>query len=583
MFLNILHRPTPAHYPFFQMQQDWAHALGLKVSVMATYPSMQDPRIVADLNEYAAKHGDELGIYFTELDCPAFREKTGLHMDAVWLYAADEKRRVFDLVLREFRKCFGRDPVSVAGYHLDSVSLTLLRELCPSIEIAVAGCFEEGVRVFHGCNNSWYLFNEGMPWNPWYPSKDNTLRPAARDDDALGIVAVPHLSRDMALSYEGRNDYWASHPGNAMRGLGYKDGQCPYTFNLVDQYLAQEEHNDGFSYYNVFVGPGWLNHNMNIDDPPEVAQRLHREQYEYFAELRSQGRLTDMTLSEFATWYRRHRPIGQSEVYLASDILYGSRKQYLWHLDPDMRVLLDMTQGGSIGDLRPYIARLSGFTGSDSPSLQIGSYPYLIHSQHRTGVANHAFDGARTTLEVAHGDEVLDLCSCRTRVAQLEHDEDGCVVRLTPTRLSFQDGLTASIETSCRFARRGRIFISRRLVEVSSPHVSLGLREYVKACYGYTEYPEDMRGIVLAVSGEDEQELTYDYRSRTICADGATSVAAVIPQINTELRLSSLDGPADSGRALEGHLFSPFFTLVMEKELGAGESMQTCLSVSKVP
>jgi hypothetical protein len=583
MFLNILHRPTPVHYPFFEMQQNWAHELGLKVSVMATYPSLQDKDIVAGLRRYAEQYGDELGIYVTELQCPAFAEKLGVEMDAVWLYGADEKRRILELVFDQFRECFGRGPVSVAGYHLDAISLAIIRELCPSIRIAVAGCFEEGVRVFHGCNNSWYLFNEGMPWNPWYPSRDNALRPAVSDEEALGIVAVPHLSRDMVLSYEGRNDFWASHPGNAMRGLGYRDSQCPYNLNLVDQYLAQEKHNDGFSYYNVFVGPGWLTHNMNIDDPPEVAQKLHREQYEYFAQLREQGRLTDMTLSEFGAWFRQHRHPGQPEAYLASDILYGSRKQYVWYLDADMRVLVDLAQGGSIGDLRPYIARLAGFTGSDSSTLQIGSYPYLIHSQHRTGVANHAFDGARTTLEVTHAGETLDLCACRTRAAQFERDHSGYHLHLTPARLCFADGLEAAIETSYVFLSGGRVHITRKLAQVSRPQARLSIREYVKACYGWTEYPEDMRGIVLTVSGENIESLTYDYRSRRIRTAGAAAVSAVVPQISTELRLASLDGPADLGEAREGHLFSPFYTLALEKTLTVGESMQTCLSVSKAP
>ncbi len=580
MIVNILHRPVPEHYEFFRMQQEWAENLGLKTTVMATYPSLQKPEIIEYLKDWIGR-GGELGIYFTELRCPEFMEKTGLEMDAVWLYATDEKRRIFELVVGEFREHFGRDPDALAGYHLDAVSLGILKELCPAVDIAVVGCFEEGVRVFHGCNHSWYLFNEGMPWNPWYPAKDNALRPAANEEDALGIVAVPHLSRDMVLAYEGRDDFWASHPGDVMRGMGYEGEECPYNLNLVDQYLAQEKYNGGFSYYNVFVGPGWITHNMNIDDPPEVAQKLHREQYEYFAELRSQGRLTDMTLTEFAKWFREHRPIEMPEVFLASDILYGSKKKYFWYKDTDMRVLVDMAQGGSIGDLRAYNARVAAFTGSDSPNLDIGIYPYLIQSQHRTGVANHAFDGARTTLEVTHGEETLDLCACRLLDADLAQNEDGYHLQVPPARLRFSDGLEVTIETGYDFLPGGRVEVTRKLAEVSRKDARVTLREYVKGSYGWTEYPEDMHGIVLRVSGESEESLTYDYRTRIIRTEAATEVAAVVPQIETELRLSSLDGPADLGEAREGHLFSPFYTLTMEKTLGAGESLKTCLSMHR--
>ena len=44
----------------------------------------------------------------------------------------------------------------------------------------------------------------------------------------------------------------------------------------------------------------------------------------------------------------------------------------------------------------------------------------------------------------------------------------------------------------------------------------LRVQEYVKGCYGLTEYPEDMRGIRLAVEGEIPRTLDYEYRSRTI-------------------------------------------------------------------
>jgi len=582
VILNILHRPGLGEiYEFFQMQQDWAHELGLKVTAMATYPTLQDERIVSDLKQYAEEYGDELGIYFSELYCPEFDKKIGSDMDAVWLYSEEDKRRIFELVLEQFRDRFGRDPVSIAGYHLDAVSLKILLELCPSIQVAVAGCFEEGVRVFHGCNHSWYLFNEGMPWNPWYPSKDNALRPASNEAEALGIVAVPHLSRDMALSYEGRNDFWASHPGNAMRGMGYENGKCPYNLNLVDQYRAQEKYNQGFSYYNVFVGPGWLTHNMNIDDPPEVSQRLHREQYEYFVDLRSDGKLTDMTMSEFARWYRANRPIGTPEVYWAKEMLYGSGKHYFWYIDPEVRVLVDPTQGGSIGDLRPYAARLPGFTGPDSPTLAIGSYPYLIQSQHRTGLPNHFADGARTTLEVRCGEDTVDLCTCPTVVDSVDQSEDGYSVRLRAAEISFSSGITAEIVTTYSFPGDGRILMRRELQSVSDPSVELQLREYIKGCWGYTEYPEDMHGIVLSVRGEKTESLSYEYRSRALSLKSANSATVRLPRINSELTFESLDGPVELGEAIEGHLFSPYYTLSLTRSMKNGGSWNTCLSVNK--
>lgn len=582
MFLNILHRPKMGEaYEFFRMQQDMVHTLRLKTTVMATFPSMQHDHMVDDIRRDADEFGDEVGLFLSEQDCPEFRREFHCSMNSIWLYSREDKRRIIGMVLGRFRERFEREPASVAAYFLDASTMDVLSELCPSMEVAVAACFEEGVKNFHGCNNSWYLFNEGGPWSAWYPAKGNTLRPAADEGDAVGVVAVCHLSRDPALSYESRNDFWASHPANVQRGLGNVGETHPYDFNLINLYRAQEDLNDGFSYFHIFVGPNWLTHNMNIEDPPEVGQKLYREQLEYLARLRDEGRVTDMTMTEFGRWYRRNRPVGGADVFWAKEMLYGSGKHYVWYLDPDMRVLIDTTQGGSIGDLRPYAARVQRSTGPDSPSLYDGSYPYLIQSQYRSGAANHSFDGTRTTLALTHGDETLDLCACPTKCAGIERDDAGTHVRLTPAALKFKDGLTAAVETTYHFPRDARIIIERRLTELSDPGTSLAACEYVKACYGTTEYPEDLHGVTLAVSGDSEERIEYAYASRTIETPNATSVRAVVPQIDCEIRLEPMDGPAGKGRAVEGFLFSPYFTLMLENTLRAGGSFRSCLCLNR--
>ena len=580
MHLNILHRPSSDTYRFFVMQQDMAHQLGLKVTVMVPFSAMQDRRIVEGVKRYEREYGDEIGISFHGMGCPDFEREIGYQMGAVWLYSAEDKERIIDLILDKFRTCFGREPISAAAYHFDSSALNILKSKAPSIRIAVAGCFEEGVRVFHGCNNSWYLFNEGMPWGPWYPSRTHSLRPAINEEDSAGLLAVPHLCRDMVLSYEGRNDFWASHPPNVVRAMCNDGKLCPYSLNLVDQYRLQEKYNDGFTYYNVFVGAGWLTHSINSEEPPEVAQSLYREQLAYFAGLRDEGKLTDMTMGRFAKWYTEHFPIGSAHVFWAKDIVYGSNKHYVWYVDSYQRVLLDAAQGGSIGDLRPYVAKVACATGPDSPAMAVGSYPYLIQSQHRAGAAHHSSDGTRTTFLVTHDGETIDLCTCRTKCADIERDAEGIKVRFTPAKLSFASGLCVRFETIYHFPGEGRIIIQRRLIELSDEAASLDVREYVKGCYGTTEYPEDMHGIRLSVRGAAQQDMVYAYRGRKIETGEAVAVSAHIPQIQTQLSLEMVDDCAGYGQAAEGNLFNPFYTLILGKTLKKGGSFKTCLRLS---
>jgi len=582
MILNLLHRSTRGKYHrLFALQQDMAHELGLKVTLLIDLAAMYDEAAVAECKCYEKEYGDEIGIWLVGFGGPDFEREVGGREGFLWLYSQEEKRRILQLVFDRFRQVFGRDPVSVGSYHLDAGSLRLLHEIAPAVEIAVAGCFEEGVKVMHGCNNSWYLFNEGMHWGPWYPSKTHALRPAADEDDWAGIVAVPHLTRDLVLSYEGRNDFFATHPGNVQRAQANVGAECPYMYNLVDQHRLQEDYNDSFSYCHVHVGAGWLAPNHNVADSEEICQRLYRDFLDYFVELREQGALTDMTMGEFAAWYRRYVPIGRPQVALAKDVLYGSGKHYFWYIDPYCRVTIDAAQGGSIGDLRPYAGRVECVTGPDTPHLMYGSYPYVIHSQYRSGAAHHLDDGARTTLLVTHEGETLDLCACHTRVAEVTKDTDGVHVRLTPAVLEFASGLTAAIETTCHFAGRGAIRLDRRLSEISDPGAVLRVVEYVKGCYGLTEYPEDMRGIRLAVEGEIPRTLDYAYRSRTIQTERATAVSARIPKINTEIRLEPGAASAVLGRAVEGYLFNPFYTLTLEQDLKQEEVMGSWLHIKK--
>ncbi|MDD5348719.1 MAG: hypothetical protein PHQ12_00780 [Chthoniobacteraceae bacterium] len=579
MHLNLLHRPSPGpNYPLYRRQQELAHGVGLKVTIFLHYQDLFDPAAVRDALRDREEFGDEIALAFHSPRGPGLSVPNGM----IWLLSDAKKREVMQIILSKFREVFGRGPASVGSYHLDASCLRILKELAPEVEAVVGGCFEEGVRVFHGCNHSWYLFNEGMPWNPWYPSKTHALRPAASEEDAGGVVAVPHLLRDMSLAYEGRNDFWASHPPNVIRGMGNDASFCPYDLNLIDQFRMQEEWNGGYSYYNSFVSVPWLTWNHNSEYPPEVAWELYTKFLDYLRSLKAQGQVEDMTLSEYARWHKKNRPIGTSEVYLAKEMLYGSGKHYFWYIDAGRRVLIDPTQGGSIGDLRPYAGRLALSTGPDTPNRENGSYPFLIQSQHRTGNSHHSSDGARTTLLLSHGGEVIDLAKIRTKVAGIERQSGKTIMTLTPAEFAFSDGLKGSVVTRYHFIQDGAIGIERTLAGLSDPTAELTLTEYFKAAYGRTEYPEDLHGIRLGIDGADAREVDYDYSGDRHESSGATCVTAAVPQIKTRVELVAENGRATSGACQVGHLFSPYFTLSLNYSVKNEERIVTWMTLSNL-
>ena len=573
MFFNLVHKPQPIgakYYEAFMFQRKCAHDLGLKVTNFVASFDLTDESVISIAKEDMEKYGDDIGLLLYA------KPGTGA---MAWLQNAEDKRECVEYAVQKFKEAFGFAPKSISQYVLDSELIAIIKEVCPECIVGTAGCFEEGVKVFHGCNNSWYLFSEGMSWNPWYPSKDQSIRPAANADEWAGMVALPHLNRDLVLSYEGRNDFFASHPANIQRALANDGYTHDYDYNLLDSFRLQEDYNDGFSYYQINVSPGWLKNNINVIDDDEITRTLYRETLEYVKSLVDSGDIIDMTVSEFGEWYLKNKPIGKTEVAVAKDILYGSGKHYFWLFNPEYRVLVDTFQGGSIGDLRPYVGKYASYTGPHSPSLAMNSYPYVIQSQYRTGVKTHSSDGARTTLFVRHAGEEKDLCYYHSKVASVERDGDTTALTLNPVTVSFSDGLSLTIETVYRFLPGGRIEMTRRITDLTKPVDDLVLEEYVKGCYGFTEYPENMKDIDLTIDGE--WVCDYCFTFKKFKSDTANEVSAIIPNISTEVALHGVSRRPDSVEVADGTLFSPYYTLRNTYKITDKKEITTCLHLKK--
>lgn len=570
MIFNLFHRPVSSS-DTYNFQRNCAHTLNLKTTILIPSDCLNNPAITDTAMKDHLEFGDEIGIWLTPLK--------NQPQTQIWLLSEQDKKAAVKYSVDKYTTLFGHPPKCVGNYLMDSQLIKIVKEYCPEVIAVVAGCFEEGVKVFHGCNNSWYLFSEGMSWNPWYPSKTHSLRPAGNYDDWSGVVAVPHLSRDLVLGYESRNDFFASHPANVQRGLANNGMIHEYDFNLIDQYRMQEDYND-FSYYQIHVGMQWLHQNPNLIDADEITHALYRETLEYIAKLRDSGEITDMYLSEFADYYQKNIPFTHSDIGVGKDILYGSGKQYFWLCNTDYRVLIDTFQGGSIGDLRPYVGKYEAFTGTDSPNLIYNSYPYLIQSQYRSGAKNHYEDGSRTTLLVKHHDETLDLCYYPTKIKEVTSTNYGNLLTLNPVTLIFKDGLSIELQTCYLFSKNGEIRITRKILNISDPTAILEFEEYVKGCYGHTEYPENMKGIELYIG--TQKMLNYNYNDCKLTSASATDVSVFVPQINTCCTLSAISQPSEVS-IKDGHLFSPFYTLTLRYHItNQIKEIQSCLTLKEM-
>lgn len=572
----------------FKFQQETAHKNNLKVTIHMTYASLFNEEAVAIAKHDHDTYGDEIALSLLGLPCEEFREKYKTKDFCIWMFSMEDKMSIVDDVFEKFYKIFGFYPESTGSYYMDAELTNYIKEKYPSVKCAVATCWEEGPKAYHTCNNSWYTLFDGGPWNPWIPSRQNTHAPAANEAEDSGIVAIPHLSRDLLACYDGNGSNFGTHPQNVLRGMIYDTStwEFPYLYNLIDQYRSLEKYNNGYAYNMMFVGPGWLNKMGRWEAPYELLKKSYEDGMNYYGQLKKEGKLTDMTMAEFADYYRRNKTYTEPECALWRDILYGSDKQLFWYCDPYMRACVNMEQGGAIVDLRPYAAKLKWEVGIGTKHVQDASYPFLIQEKYRAGYFTHyAGEGTIRSAKLTYRDEEVDLCLCRTKaVFEEEKTENGStqrVLTLKPVEIEFAD-LTLTLQTRVIFTEgSGEIQLERTILHMSNPEAEVELNEYMVACYGTTEYPEDMQHVKLSVEGASgKKDIGYAYKCREEALDGASCVSAVIPEIETRVSMTTSRNDA-RGYIREGYAFSPMFTLGYQTGMKEKEVVSTWLRLEK--
>lgn len=572
----------------FKTQQEAAHKNGLKVTIQMTYASLFNDEAVALAKEHHEKYGDEIALSLLGLPCEEFRAKYKTKDFCIWMFSMEEKMEIVNDVFEKFYEKFGFYPESTGSYYMDAELTNYIKEKYPMVKCAVATCWEEGPKAYHTCNNSWYTLFDGGPWAPWIPSKQNTHAPAANEAEDSGIVAIPHLSRDLIACYDGNGSNFGTHPQNVLRGMIYdsETWEYDYLYNLIDQYRDLAKYNNGYAYNMMFVGPGWMNKMGRWEAPYELLLKSYEDGCAYYGQLKKEGKLVDMTMAEFADYYREKKSYTEPECALWRDILYGSDKQVFWYCDPYMRACVNMDQGGAIVDLRPYAAKLKWEVGIGTKHVQDASYPFLIQEKYRAGYFTHyAGEGTVRSAKVCYNGEEVDLCLCRTKAHFSEEKAaDGKVTRiltLDPVNIEF-DGLTITLQTKEYFEEgSSNIRIERTILDMSDPTAKVEINEYMVACYGTTEYPEDMTCITLECKkGAEAETIPYEYKCREAAMLGAEEVSAVIPAIETKVSMTAQDADA-KGYIREGYAFSPMFTLGYTKTMADKEVFTTWLNLEK--
>ncbi|NTV78965.1 MAG: hypothetical protein HGA25_07515, partial [Clostridiales bacterium] len=271
----------------------------------------------------------------------------------------------------------------------------------------------------------------------------------------------------------------------------------------------------------------------------------------------------------------------EPECALWKDMLYGSEKQLFWYSDPFMRACFNMDQGGALVDLRPYAAKLNWPVGIGTKHVQDASYPFLIQEKYRAGYFTHyAGEGTVKSAKLTYKGEEVDLCLCRTK-AKFSRENNTRILTLDPVEIQFHD-LSMTLQTRYFFEEgSSSIQTQRTVLSMSDETALVELNEYMVACYGTTEYPEDMTGIILKTeTAEEAKEIVYAYKCREEELEKADMISAVIPAIDTKVTIT-VDKDEVVGYIKEGYAFSPMFTLGYTTKLSDKEVFSTWLNLEK--
>ncbi len=566
----------------FCLQQDIAHQNGLRTTIQMTYSSLYNEECIELAKKYHDEYNDEIGHTFLGLNCKEFRDKYKSKELAIWLFPMDLKKEIVVDSFERFKEIFGFYPTSTGSYFMDAELINFIKEKYPVVKTAIATCFEEGPKVFRHTNSSWYTLMDGSPWTAWIPSKKNTHAIAEDENDDIGIVAVPHLSRDLLAIMDNAGDMFGTHPQNIIRGMMYEDDRLPYMYNLIDHYQVMKKYNKGFTYNLAYVGPGWMGKGGRWEAPYRILKKSYEDFLSYYGKLKKDGKMEDMTMTEFADWFRENQPRSGPICGLWKDLVFGTKNQSFWYADSKFRVQIDLKQGGAITDFRPYASKLTRPCGVGTKANQDASYPYIVHSRYRAGAFTHyAGEGSIKSCKVRYGSEEVDVSSCRSTGTY--NEREGCrILGVKPVEIEFHN-LTIKLATTYTFKENtGEILIGRKIIESSDPAAKVEIDEFLASCWGTTEYPEDLTGCLLTVVGNDKSRntLTYDYRCRVYSAENVVYVEAIIPQIQTKISMIPLNENC-KGYYEEGYSFAPNLKIGIIKKIGLQEELVTCLKVEK--
>lgn len=316
-------------------QSDLARQHGLPVTWLVQYDAMIDPRFSDLLKQMPPE--DEIGVWLEFMQ--PLVERAGLrwsgrypwdwHVNVGFSigYSPDERTRMIDIFLTEFRETFGFAPKSAGSWFIDAHSLAHLET-------------RHGITAFCNCKDQWgtdgYTLWGGYFNQAYYPSKQNSYIPAQTAAAQINVPVFRMLGSDPINQYEIGLD------------TVHNNGQLVLTLEPVSPGGADPAWTDQFL-KNTFETPclsfGYTQAGQeNSFGWPAMAKGLIH-QHQRIAELRDRGLVRVETLAQSGAWFRQKYPLTPPSALVAPHDLNAPQRGALWYCSRDYRASLVWDDG----------------------------------------------------------------------------------------------------------------------------------------------------------------------------------------------------------------------------------------------
>ncbi|MCW3116107.1 MAG: hypothetical protein JWM28_189 [Chitinophagaceae bacterium] len=226
-------------------------------------------------------------------------------------YEPEEREKLVDVYMRDFKKIFGYYPKSVGSWFIDAHTLNYLYEKYKVV--ASSNCKDQ-------LGTDGYTLWGGY-WNQaYYPSKINAYMPAQHEKNQIPIPIFRMLGSDPVRQYDDK--------GNGTNGQGVITLEPVYKFGGGDSTWVNwyfREFVEGQSMEYAYVQAGQEN-----SFTWNAMSKGFELQMPLIARLRDEKKIRVETLAASGEWFRKHYKITPATSVTVNDDLKGSDRKTVW-------------------------------------------------------------------------------------------------------------------------------------------------------------------------------------------------------------------------------------------------------------